>query len=887
MAVSIPSPIVFDVPEPPSMANISVTATSINTFIVVMFTGSHLKGNMTVTLTSDFSFVVAALSDTSAVSEEMALGWPDSLAFATPFTIQSIVSTNPDSIVFLNGMLSFTTPKKPDSLSLFVDGRTGETSRFCGESTRPCLSVEVGWEIVAELGVRRPTIGIVHSATLGSPIRISNGMVALLSGSDSSALSIVASGQLEVGDSASTLKVSALSLDIESLTSARSAELVTLSAGSLIVSSCTVFASTMTLSISFVSLSNGKVSFLGSSMNIPTLTSKPFLSVSGGELRADSSTSFINSDTAIHQHSLLSVSGGTIVLENTKLSTPQKLTLTSSALIDQTKGSLTISKMKIENMTRETGDGSVIGASLTLASDTLSIESTSFASCSSSAGNGGSLAVTIASGSLSLNECRFERCRSGKDGGAVWLDLSKMPSPSQYSLLQTEFGTGTSTNTASGKGDCVYVVGDDLRRVIVGSRCRGSFEEAGEGDLWGRGKTTPDTSLLPLLQSREIGVGEGGRDDAAGTMDDPFETLHRCFVETIQKDGSFVVFVIERARIGKSCWLADQPGWSMDVMGSGGLSKSEVLCSLSDEEKQPGTSSSSARHAMITLSAQSLSFFDILFSSFCGPRWMGFVFSLLGSSQLTLSSCSLSSTSPITVSLVSASASSSFSASSFSMRNVSFVGKAGLVKFVDASRISLTSCSFLSVSLEEGGLLWGTTRGGIEVGNSEFTSFSGDDFGSVIRIEIVGITAKITNCNFTGCSTRVGMGEKGSRRVVGGGCVVVEMMKRTISTRRLRSSSVDLSLSSFSDCTLTNTDGSLSEEWLSSFVGGSGFLIFGNSRTDSAILKKVRVSGCVCVGFGKSGGFDGGVVVGLGFALRTDRRGSCVVDSGMGSIQLR
>ncbi|KAK2961070.1 hypothetical protein BLNAU_3838 [Blattamonas nauphoetae] len=379
-------------------------------------------------------------------------------------------------------------------------------------------------------------------------------------------------------------------------------------------------------------------------------------------------------------------------------------------------------------------------------------------------------------------------------------------------------------------------------------------------------------------------------DDAAGTMDDPFKTLHRCFVETAQTDGSFAVVVVERARIGERCLLADRPGWSMEVSGSGsgsgGLSQSEVLCSVSEEEKQPGTSSS-AHHAMITLSAQSLSFFDILFSSFCGPRWMGFVFSLLGSSQLTLSSCSLSSLSPVAVSLVSASASSSFSASSLSMRDVSFVGKAGLVKFVDASRISLTSCSFSSVSLEERGLLWGTTLGGFDVQNSEFTSFSGSEFGSVIRVEIVGITAKITNCSFTRCSTRVGMGEKGSRRVVGGGCVVVEMMKRTISTRHLRSSSVDLALSSFSDCTLTNTDRSLPDQSLSSFVGGSGFLIFGNSRTDSAIVQKVRVSGCVCVGFGKSGGFDGGVVVGLGFALLTDRRGSCVVDSGMGSIELR
>ncbi|KAK2963742.1 hypothetical protein BLNAU_1309 [Blattamonas nauphoetae] len=83
--------------------------------------------------------------------------------------------------VVLNGTLSFTTPPKQDSLSLFVDGRTGETSRFCGESSRPCLSVEIAWDIVSQLRVRTPTVGIVHSATLVSPIRIENGIVALLS----------------------------------------------------------------------------------------------------------------------------------------------------------------------------------------------------------------------------------------------------------------------------------------------------------------------------------------------------------------------------------------------------------------------------------------------------------------------------------------------------------------------------------------------------------------------------------------------------------------------------------------------------------------------------------------------------------------------------------
>ncbi|KAK2961068.1 hypothetical protein BLNAU_3836 [Blattamonas nauphoetae] len=224
MSVSIPSPIIFEVPVMSSFDNVSIVLNSINTFIRIQLFGNGLVGKYAVTLTSNFSFIVTAESSTSAVSEEMALGWPDSLAFDTPFSIQSIVSTIPDSSIFLNGSLSFTTPKKQDSLSLFVDGRTGETSRFCGESSRPCSSVEVGWEFVSQLGVSTPTIGIVHSATLGSPIRVENGMVALLSNFGnvdptlripSSACDHAESGMIVV--SSSTLEIRDVDIVIDSL----------------------------------------------------------------------------------------------------------------------------------------------------------------------------------------------------------------------------------------------------------------------------------------------------------------------------------------------------------------------------------------------------------------------------------------------------------------------------------------------------------------------------------------------------------------------------------------------------------------------------------------------------------------------------------------------
>ncbi|KAK2954404.1 hypothetical protein BLNAU_10572 [Blattamonas nauphoetae] len=224
MEVSIPSQRVFDVPVLSSFGNVLLTHNSINTFIRLQLSGNGFIGKYTVTLTSGFSFVITAESDTSVVSDQIAIGWSDSLAFDTPFTIQSIVSTIPDSVVLLTNALTFTTPKKPDPLVLHVDGRTGETSRFCGELSRPCSCVEVAWEIVCAIGVWMPTVGIVHSATLGCPIHISNGMVALLSNLGNveptlriplSACESVESGMIVV--SSSTLEIRDVDIVIDSL----------------------------------------------------------------------------------------------------------------------------------------------------------------------------------------------------------------------------------------------------------------------------------------------------------------------------------------------------------------------------------------------------------------------------------------------------------------------------------------------------------------------------------------------------------------------------------------------------------------------------------------------------------------------------------------------
>ncbi|KAK2955095.1 hypothetical protein BLNAU_10026 [Blattamonas nauphoetae] len=171
-------------------------------------------------------------------------------------------------------------------------------------------------------------------------------------------------------------------------------------------------------------IGTGKLRLESLTLELPSVLSQALFVVSGGTLDVKSTVTLTNPTTTSHTTSLLSVNGGTVALDGTKLTTTQKLTLASSALIVQTKGSLTMSSMNIENVSRTTGDGSVISASLTLDTDSLSIVSTTFKLCSCSAGNGGALFVSLSTsavfsitGSSSFTSCTA----SGKDRNCISL----------------------------------------------------------------------------------------------------------------------------------------------------------------------------------------------------------------------------------------------------------------------------------------------------------------------------------------------------------------------------------------------------------------------------------------------------------------------------------
>ncbi|KAK2958949.1 hypothetical protein BLNAU_6198 [Blattamonas nauphoetae] len=630
--------------------------------------------------------------------------------------------------------------------------------------------------------------------------------------------------------------------------------------------------SSLSFSTSTIDTSNLSGFFTSSIFVVPANT----LSISFSSL-----TPFLSGSSRVMSVPLARVTGGSLSLSKVELDATILSSSFTSSVVVQSAGKVDISESHFWSISSSV-PGSAISATLGSGAS-LSLSAVAFTSCTSTA-DGGALSITLTTGSLSLQSTSFKKCSSSLNGGAIWMDLLGMSSPSQYSLIDTVFGTGADANHAVRSGHHVYVIAKDLSEVIVASRWAGSFDTAEDADLWGMDSESNEMSLLPILKSHVIAVGENGSDDADGTFASPFRTLHRCLEWTKEQTGPFTVEIVKKATIGRSCSLASQPSTTVHVRGSG--SSGELLCSVSDESSESGTSISSGPNAMVSLSLQTLTFSQIVFSSFSAQRSTRFVFSLMSSSRLVLTSCSISSSAPLSVSLVSASSSSSFSAVALATSALSFVGKASLVVCGDQSRISIASSSFSSTSFDAGAVVWGSTRGDVSVEDTAFVGCGGREFGSLIRVKMAGCTTSIKKCRFVSCSTVLSLSERGGRRIVGGGCVLVEMARQTPVPRSLPPSCADLSLSSFTSCSLINTDLPHSLSSSSQFVGGSAFAIVSHDNSGLVKLPKVALSNCTCEHFASDGVFDGGVVVGEGQPVRTDRRG-CVVDKcSLGSIVL-
>ncbi|KAK2951411.1 hypothetical protein BLNAU_13691 [Blattamonas nauphoetae] len=189
-----------------------------------------------------------------------------------------------------------------------------------------------------------------------------------------------------------------------------------------------------TLSHSFTSLKTTRtitlnpVSWIWKSLilTVPVLSTSLF-DVKYGIVEFESTCTLVNPSSTAHTSSLFSLSSGTLKLDNTSLDFSNRF-VSSHPLFTQTGGSLTLSGMSIENVTRSNGDGSVISS--TISSGSLSISECQFSSCVCSSGNGGVMNVEL-SGTATFaitGTTTFSLCRASGDGNLIHLTRSDLVS---------------------------------------------------------------------------------------------------------------------------------------------------------------------------------------------------------------------------------------------------------------------------------------------------------------------------------------------------------------------------------------------------------------------------------------------------------------------------
>ncbi|KAK2943033.1 hypothetical protein BLNAU_22044 [Blattamonas nauphoetae] len=156
-------------------------------FVTLTGTGLIVGNSLNVTLNNSLSFIATITSDTEAKSAEVQIGWPSTIQHNTNYEITSIEAMNEDDgETFVDPAISGSTGSPVRPLVFFVDsGSSHDSSLFCGDSDRPCSSIEVGWRIVEGVGVDQVSVKIIESTTLSTSISIlSNKRVVITKGTD-------------------------------------------------------------------------------------------------------------------------------------------------------------------------------------------------------------------------------------------------------------------------------------------------------------------------------------------------------------------------------------------------------------------------------------------------------------------------------------------------------------------------------------------------------------------------------------------------------------------------------------------------------------------------------------------------------------------------------
>ncbi|KAK2948051.1 hypothetical protein BLNAU_16998 [Blattamonas nauphoetae] len=182
-AVIVNDDVTLKIPFPPTVTKATIEPNSLATSLVIHLegTGLLLDGDYLVTLKSSESFVVRFISELEGVSREIGIGGSSILQFNTPYKLSSITKVGDESdVVIVGNDVSFTTPHRPTSLTLYVSSSSTSKSPSCGTQVQPCSSMNTAWDVVERVEVKIVTLAILDSTEQNDPIEISEGLQTLI-----------------------------------------------------------------------------------------------------------------------------------------------------------------------------------------------------------------------------------------------------------------------------------------------------------------------------------------------------------------------------------------------------------------------------------------------------------------------------------------------------------------------------------------------------------------------------------------------------------------------------------------------------------------------------------------------------------------------------------
>ncbi|KAK2948011.1 hypothetical protein BLNAU_17047 [Blattamonas nauphoetae] len=180
----VDSGITVRVPAPPLFFEVQFEFTnSLGTGCIAILTGSDLVvgTEYEVKLNTSHTFSIVVKSSTRAESSEMLIGFEGSLAYSADILIESVKPTNEESGIALPpSIFTGQTKTRPKVNEIFVDTEKGQIQQACGDSSRPCSTMDVAWRIMRTLDISQPILYLLKDSSLSSQMTIDNGMSVLM-----------------------------------------------------------------------------------------------------------------------------------------------------------------------------------------------------------------------------------------------------------------------------------------------------------------------------------------------------------------------------------------------------------------------------------------------------------------------------------------------------------------------------------------------------------------------------------------------------------------------------------------------------------------------------------------------------------------------------------